>query len=281
MFNHVGDPSANSHSYYSEANEQAPTSHDAPYGSTRPSNDQFGSLAPRGNAVSEFGSVVSHELLGDYYAPQYHDPNIYRQWSAGRRPRSEASDGSYATAENQSVHDRSYASSEASSHLPPSPASTSTVSSLHPLSDIDQALSEAGSRRGRLSSHSSGRSDKSDANAASGHTSPELSGLRERLNRLREGITIPSDFPSAAWQPDAQLSADEIHLSTPATAGPPARRPPPLRSQLREEGYPQSNSAAATSAARSSLPPRGRPAVYGRQSVLTRVWNALTSRRSS
>lgn len=359
MFDNIrGQPAAPS-SYYSEANDHAPAPSDVPYESRHSSYDPFGSLAPRRDAVSEFGSVVSQELLGDYYAPHYQNPTAYSHWSAGARPRSDSSAGSYGSADNRSFHERSSAGSDASSHLPPSPATTSTVSSLHPLSDIGETLSEAGGRResgGHLSSHSSdwslnghqnrlpsvsdGSAQRSltgselDAIAAArgggrffpgqsefgsvasglgyggsrfsrrggthgsgngagnvpstaenlseaggGNVSPDLADLTARLNRLREGISIPADHPSMAWQPDTEVSADEIHLSTPPTAGPPTRRPPPPPSRLGRSGYQQSNSSAAASSVQSSLPPRGRPAIYGRQPALSRAWNALTNRR--
>jgi hypothetical protein len=355
MFDNIRGSSAAPSSYYSEANDQAPASSYAPSESRRSSYDQFGSLAPRSDAVSEFGSVVSQELLGDYYAPQYQNPTAYSHWSAGVRPRSDSSAGSYGSADNRSFQDRSSAGSDASSHLPPSPATTSTVSSLHPLSDIGQTLSEAGSRRssgGHLSSHSSDWSLNSHQNrlpsvsdgsaqrsltgaeldaiasarrggrffpgqselgsvasglgydgggfsrrggtrgsgnghstaenlsdAGSGSVSPERAGYLERLNRLREGFSASPDLPSMAWQPDTLLSADEISLSTSVTAGPPSRRPPPPPSRLGRESYQPSNSSAATSAVGSSRPPRGRPAIYGKQPLLSRAWNAVKDRR--
>jgi hypothetical protein len=161
MFDNIRGSSAAPSPYYSEANDQAPAPSDVSYESRRSPNDQFSSLNPRQDAVSEFGSVVSGELFGNYHAPYFQDPSVYSQWSAGRRPRSESSGGSYGSADDRSFGERSSAGSEAGSHLPPSSTSSSNISSLHPLSDVSQALSEAGSRRssgGHLSSHSSDRS---------------------------------------------------------------------------------------------------------------------------
>jgi hypothetical protein len=294
MFNNIGGSSAAPHSYHSEANDQAPGSYDAPYESRRSSNDTFSSLAPRRDAVSEFGSVASQELLGDYHAPYYHDPSIYRQWSGGARARSDSSPGSFASADDRSPNARSSAGSGTSSHLPPSPASTSTVSSLHSLSDIGQAPSEAGSRHaseGHLSSHSSDGSSRSWASLSrhqdrlpsisDGSISPERAELLERLNRAREGFSVPADHPSVSWQPDTDLTVDDIHLSTPVTAGPPSRRPPPVPSRRRNsEIDSQSDASAAPSRFRPSVTPRVHgPAIYGRQPALSRAWNALTNWR--
>lgn len=362
MFNNIGGSSAAPHSYYSETNDQAPSSYDAPYESRRSSNDPFSSLAPRRDAVSEFGSVVSQELLGDYHAPYFHNPSVYTQWSTGGRPRSDSSAGSFASADDRSFSDRASADSGT---LPPSSASTSTVSSLHPLSDIGQALSEAGSGHssgGHLSSHSSDKSSRSSTSlsrhqnrlpsvsdgsaqrsltdreldairaardggrffpgqselgsAASGvgyegggfsrrgtthspgnrtsgmHTiaenlsdaggsvSPERAELLERLNRAREGFSIPSDHPSVSWQPDTDLTVDDIHLSTPVTAGPPSRRPPPAPLRRRSsEIDSQSDASAAPSRFRPVSSRVHGPAIYGRQPALSRAWNALTNRR--
>jgi hypothetical protein len=376
MFNNIGGSSAPHSSYHSEANDPTPTSYDAPYGSGRSSRDQFSSLAPRADAVSEFGSAVSHELLGDYYAPHYQNPSAYSHWSSGARPRSESSAGSFGSADDRSFHDRSSAGSDASSHIPPSPATTSTVSSLHPLSDIGQALSEAGSGRssvGHLSSHSSDKSDRSNdsnrsdrsdrsfrnhqnrlpfvsdgsaqrsltgsereainaarqggrffssqsdlgsatsgvgydggrfsrrgetyqpgtgagglhtiaenlSDAGGSNVSPERAAFLERLNRLREGFTIPSDYPRSAWQPDTDLSVGDINLSTSVTAGPPTRRPPPLPSRRGStaDSSQRAQSSAASSSQSTAVPRVHGPAIYGRQPAVRRAWNAMTKRR--
>jgi|GEM_PF-4287263 len=360
MFDNIRGLSAAHSPYYSEANDQAPAPSDESHQGGRSSYDRFGPLTARRDAVSEFGSVVSNELFGEYHAPHYQDPTVYSQWSTGRRPRSDSSAGSFASADDRSFHERSSADSDAWSHLPPSSTSSSNISSLHPLSDIGQTLSEAGGRsspggypssypsdrnwnahQNRLPSvsdgsaqrsltgseldaiHSarqdgrflSGRSElgsvasgidyngghfgrrggthqygngtgtvsstaESLSDAGGGGISPERAEILERLKKAREGIFVPADLPSGAWQPDTTFTASDILPSTaPTEMGPPTRRPPPPPSRLRHGGYPQSNSSAATSSVQSSLPPRGRPAIYGQQTPMDRAWNALTRRR--
>lgn len=108
---------------------------------------------------------------------RYYDPSYYSNWAAGRTPSSNSS-GWYGDADNRSFGERSSTDSQAwvpspapsrqpsdvgqalseagsrrssSGHLPPSPLSTSTVSSLS-----HDALSEAGSGSGRRSANGSG-----------------------------------------------------------------------------------------------------------------------------
>ena len=371
MFNNVGGYFFDSQSsYHPEANDPSPTPSEGSQSARRSASDQFGGLSPRSRAVSEFGSAASEALMGDVRSnPQrYYDQTYYTNWAAGRTPSSNSS-GWYGDADNRSFGERSSNDSQAwvpspapsrqpsavgralseagsrrsssSGHIPPSPPSSTTVSSLS-----HEALSEAGSGSGRLSPNGTGfdlyghqnrlpslsdgsgsrsltdseiealrgaresgrlRSGNSELGSAvsgwnhfdagpsgyggqptrSGHSSGRLStiaenlsdagsnrssvdldAMTERLNRAREGVSIPADMLSphlrSGWAHNTEVSVSDIPLSTTVTQGPPTRRPP---------------RAPSSQASSNVSMPRG-PAIYGQQPLLRRMYRGAKSRLS-
>lgn len=301
------------------------------------------------------GDVQSHP-------ERYYDQTHYSNWAAGRTQSSNSS-GWYGDADNRSFSDRSSTDSQAwvpspalsrqpsnvgralseagssrssSGHIPPSPLSTSTVSSLS-----HEALSEAGSGSGRWSPNGSGvdsnshqnrlpslsdgsgsrsltdseiealRAARESGRLRSGHSelgstfsgwnysdgghsgyrgeptrsgnrsgrlstiaedlsdagsnsSAEREAMLERLNRAREGISVPLEMLSPHLRAQTELSVSDIPLTTSVTqGGPPTRRAP---------SAPPSSQASSTGSM-----PRG-PAIYGRQPPLRRMFGAVKSR---
>jgi hypothetical protein len=222
MFNNVGAyPFDAQYSYHSEANDPSSTSSEGSQSGRRSASDQFGGLTPRSRAVSEFGSAASEALMGDVRSnPQrYYDQTYYSNWAAGRTPSSNSS-GWYGDADNRSFGERSSTDSQAwvpspapsrqpsnlgqalseagsgrssSGHIPPSPLSSTTVSSLS-----HEALSEAGSGSGRWSPNGSGVDSNShqnrlpslsDGSGSRSLTDSEIEALRgaRESGRLRSG----------------------------------------------------------------------------------------------